>query len=146
MTPLFLLDTNVCVDILRRRVAAGLPLASQCCLSSIVTAELRFGLAKAEPQPDRERKLEDFIRFFPVRDFDDGAARHYGTIRAELEKTGASIGPLDLLIAAHARSLGASLVTANIKEFGRVSGLKVTAWRRSLPIAGRSSSEPSGVS
>ena len=130
MTPLFLLDTSVCVDILRQRVrSTGLPPAGECCLSSIVTAELRTGLAKTAPNAARERKLEDFISLFQVRDFDDVAARHYAEIRAELEKKGTRIGPLDLLIAAHARSLGASLVTGNLREFRRVKGLKVTAWK-----------------
>jgi tRNA(fMet)-specific endonuclease VapC len=127
---LFLLDTSVCVDILRGSVAAtGLPPAGRCCLSSIVTAELRTGVAKTPANTARARKLEDFIRLFPVRDFDDAAARHYGEIRAELEKKGTTIGPLDLLIAAHARSLGASLVTGNIREFRRVKDLKLTEWK-----------------
>ena len=117
------------MDILRQHVAAtGLPPAGECCLSSLVTAELWTGLAKA-PSTARERKLEDFISLFPIRDFDDAAARHYGGIRADLEKRGTSIGPLDLLIAAHARSLGASVVTGNVKEFRRVKGLKVTPWK-----------------
>ena len=130
MARLYLLDTSVCVDILRGHVpSSGLPSAGACCLSAIVTAELRTGLAKAAPDTARVRKLEDFIGLFPVRDFDDGAARHYGEIRAALEKKGATIGPLDLLIAAHARSLGASLLTGNVREFRRVKGLTVTAWR-----------------
>ena len=124
----YLLDTSVCVDILRQRVAAsGLPLAGACCLSAIVTAELRTGLAKMGHDEARARKLEDFISVFPVQDFDDAAARHYGEIRADLEKRGVVIGPLDLLIAAHARSMGASLVTGNVREFRRVKGLAVTA-------------------
>ena len=129
MSARFLLDTSVCVDILRQRVpSAGLPPAGECCLSTIVTAELRAGLAKA-PSAVRERKLEDFIGLFPVRDFDEGAARHYGEIRADLERSGTSIGPLDLLIAAHARSSGASLVTGNVREFRRVKGLELTVWK-----------------
>lgn len=127
---LFLLDTSVCVDILRRRVPpAEVPSPGECCLSAIVTAELRTGLAKGPPNQARERKLEDFVGFFPVRDFDDAAARHYGEIRADLEKRGIAIGPLDLLIAAHARRLGAALVTGNVKEFRRVKGLEVKAWK-----------------
>jgi len=61
--------------------------------------------------------------------FDHNASLHYGEIRAELERKGTAIGPLDLLIAAHARSLGATLITANVGEFKRVKGLKVLAWR-----------------
>ncbi len=125
----YLLDTSVCVDILRQRVPSSrLPTAGACGLSAIVTAELRTGLAKM-PDEARARKLEDFISLFPVQDFGDAAARHYGDIRADLEKRGVAIGPLDLLIAAHARSLGASLVTGNVREFRRVKGLVVTAWK-----------------
>jgi tRNA(fMet)-specific endonuclease VapC len=62
-------------------------------------------------------------------DFSHDAARHYGEIRAELEKKGTSIDPLDLLIAAHARSAGATLITSNAGEFRRVKGLKVLSWK-----------------
>ena len=103
---LFLLDTSVCVDILRDTLpAVELPAPGDCCLSAIVTAELRTGLAKRAGDIRRERKLDAFVAIFPVRDFDDLAARHYGDIRADLEGRGVPIGPLDLLIAAHARSL-----------------------------------------
>jgi tRNA(fMet)-specific endonuclease VapC len=85
------------------------------------------GLAKA-PSPERQRRLEEFVGLFQIRDFDGAAARHYGEIRADLEKRGWAIGPLDLLIAAHARSLDASLVTGNAKEFRRVKKLAVTTW------------------
>ena len=126
---LLLLDTTVCVDILRGRVTSTTtPAAADCCLSAIVTAELWTGLAKGVANPDRARKLEEFVGLFPVLDFDDAAARHYGEIRADLEKRGLAIGPLDLLIAAHARSLGASLVTGNVREFRRVKGLGVSPW------------------
>jgi tRNA(fMet)-specific endonuclease VapC len=64
-----------------------------------------------------------------VRDFDVAAAEHYGDLRAELERRGQTIGPLDLLIAAHARSLGATLVTGNTREFRRVPKLAVLSWR-----------------
>ena len=125
----FLLDTSVCVDILRKRASSiGLP-PEECVLSSIVTAELWTGLAKSAANPDRSRKLEEFVSLFPVLGFDDVAARRYGEIRAALERAGTSIGPLDLLIAAHAVSLGVTLVTSNVKEFRRVKSLKVRAWK-----------------
>jgi tRNA(fMet)-specific endonuclease VapC len=123
---LFLLDTSVCVDILRDTLpAAELPAPGDCCLSAIVTAELRTGLAKRAGDVRRERKLDAFVALFPVRDFDDLAARHYADIRADLEGRGIPIGPLDLLIAAHARSLDAVVVTGNVAEFTRVRGLEV---------------------
>ena len=124
-----LLDTNVCIDLLRGRVRGKrLPRAADCRLSTVVTAELRVGAEKsAQPAAQREavRTLIDLFRRVP---FDDEAARHYGDIRAHLESRGAPIGPLDLLIAAHARSLGANLLTANLGEFNRVPGLKCAAW------------------
>ncbi len=130
MSDLFLLDTSACIDILRNQVPAGrLPEVQQCCLSSIVTAELRTGAAKKPENRDRVRKLDEFIAMFVVRDFDENASRHYAEIRADLETRGISIGPLDLLIAAHARSLGASLLTANAGEFRRVRGLVLGHWR-----------------
>lgn len=123
---LHLLDTSVCVDILRDTLpTVELPAPGDCCLSAIVTAELRTGLAKRVGDARRERKFEAFVALFPVRDFDDLAARHYADIRADLEGRGIPIGPLDLLIAAHARSLDAVLVTGNVAEFTRVRGLDV---------------------
>jgi tRNA(fMet)-specific endonuclease VapC len=65
----------------------------------------------------------------PVLDFTPAAARCYGGILADLERRGQTLGPLDLLIAAHALSLGAILVTGNVREFRRVKGLKVQAWK-----------------
>jgi tRNA(fMet)-specific endonuclease VapC len=131
---LVLLDTSVCVDILRETLPeADVPAPADCCLSAIVTAEIRTGFAKRPADTARERKLEAFIGLFQVRDFDDAAARHYADIRADLERRGIPIGPLDLLIAAHARSVRAALVTGNIAEFGRVKGLdvvRVSARRR----------------
>jgi tRNA(fMet)-specific endonuclease VapC len=128
---LFLLDPSVCVDILRQRVpTTALPPPRECCLSAIVTAELRTGLAKGPVNAARTSKLTDFIEAFPVLAFDDAAARHGASIRADLETRGVTIGPLDLLIAAHARSAGATLVTGNVGEFRRVRRLKVLAWRQ----------------
>ena len=78
--------------------------------------------------PQQAAKLQAFLDLFHIPDFDINAALHYAEIRAELEAAGKSIGPLDLLIAAQARSMGATLVTANAVEFKRVKGLKVQEW------------------
>jgi tRNA(fMet)-specific endonuclease VapC len=116
------------VDILRQTLPAGeLPTPGDCCLSAIVTAELRTGLARRPTDVVRERKFGAFMSIFPVRDFDDAASLHYGDIRGDLERRGISIGPLDLLIAAHARSLSAALVTGNLGDFRRVKGLNVVS-------------------
>ncbi len=124
-----LLDTNVCIDLLRGRARGRrLPRTEVCRLSAIVVAELWVGAAKAaEPAAQREA-VRVLLDLFPRLAFDEEAARHYGEIRAHLEARGTPIGPLDLLIAAHARSRGASLLTANLDEFRRVPGLKCAAW------------------
>jgi tRNA(fMet)-specific endonuclease VapC len=128
------LDTNVCIDLLRGRARGRrLPRAADCRLSTVVTAELWVGAEKsAHPAAQREA-VRTFIDLFRRVSFDDEAARHYGDIRAHLESQDTPIGPLDLLIAAHARSLGATLLTANLGEFRRVPGLKCAAWEEPRP-------------
>ncbi len=129
----FVLDTDVCIDLIRGRIPAasseaGPILVEVSAISSVTLAELEVGVTKA-PMPSRPRQqLDDFLERIEVIDFDTAAARHYGEIRAHLEKKGTTIGPLDLLIAAHARSRGAKLVTANVREFRRVPGLSCIGW------------------
>jgi tRNA(fMet)-specific endonuclease VapC len=128
---MLLLDSNVCIDILRSRATIDhLPFPRDCILSTIVLGELWVGIAKSDQRALREKKLQDFTELFISKLFDEDAAWHYGEIRAYLEKKGTPIGPMDQLIAAHARSLGATLLTANLTEFRRVPGLKCRAWRR----------------
>ena len=128
------LDSSACVSTLRLPIGQEPTFLKQIgsediAVSSIVAAELEVGVFKSL-RPEIQRARLDFFLFrFKVNDFDEVAARHYGEIRAELERKGQSIGPMDLLIAAHARSLGAALITANIGEFKRVRGLKVIAWK-----------------
>ena len=125
----YLLDSSVCVMILRGRTAvADLPPPPEAAISGIVAAELWAGAMKATRSSEADR-LQELLEFFPVLDFTQAAARSYGEIRADLERRGQTIGPLDLLIAAHALSLGAILVTGNVREFKRVKGLKVQAWK-----------------
>lgn len=125
-----MLDTSVCVAVLRGRVAAArLPEVSECVLSVITVAELEVGIRRSVC-PDAQRKaVQAFTEFFPVMPWDVDATGHYGDIRVDLEKRGVVIGPLDLLIAAHARRLGATLVTGNLKEFRRVDGLPCVEWK-----------------
>ena len=96
----------------------------------IVAAELWTGVKKnLKTHPHQAARLEAFLGLFWLADFTMEAALHYADIRAALEAAGTAIGPLDLLIAAQARSLGATLVTANFAEFKRVKELKVLAWK-----------------
>ncbi len=123
------LDTNVCVDLLRNRVRGRrLPGFAQCRLSSVVVAELWAGASKAADPAVQGVKLAGLLDALEQLPFGAEAARHYGSIRAALEQAGTPIGPLDQLIAAHARSADATLLTANLREFKRVPGLKCQAW------------------
>ena len=126
-TESFMLDSSACILVLRGHAPFdSLPERELTSLSTIVTAELWTGVEKSG-NPARLRQVEDLVSIYQVMDFDHSAARHYAEIRAELESRGETIGPMDLLIAAHARSLGATLVTRNSKEFRRVKGLRILA-------------------
>lgn len=123
----FLLDSSACIPVLRNRAGLGkLPAPASTGIPVIVAAELWTGVRKnLLTHPHQAARLEAFLHCFLIVDFTLDAALHYADIRSALEASGTSIGPLDLLIAAQARSLGAALVTANGKEFKRVKGLKV---------------------
>lgn len=128
-TPAYMLDSSVCVMILRGRTAvAELPAPPESAISAIVAAELWAGAVKAK-RASEAAALKRLLDFFPVLDFTVNVTRVYGEIRADLKQRGQPIGPLDQLIAAHARSLGATVVTVNAREFKRVKGLKVQAWK-----------------
>jgi tRNA(fMet)-specific endonuclease VapC len=129
--PSFLLDSSACIAVLRNKAGLEkLPDPALTGIPVIVAAELWTGVKKnIKTHPHQAARLEAFLSLFWLADFTLDAALHYADIRAALEVTGKPIGPLDLLIAAQARSLGATLVTANSKEFKRVKGLKVLAWK-----------------
>jgi tRNA(fMet)-specific endonuclease VapC len=123
------LDTNVCIDLLRGKSKGGkLPPFAQCQLSAVVAAELWTGEGKSADPAAARMKLATFLGLFSIVSFDATAGEAYGEIRAQLEKAGTPIGPMDLMIAAHARSAGATLLTSNLKEFRRVPGLNSQAW------------------
>jgi tRNA(fMet)-specific endonuclease VapC len=128
----FLLDTNICIYIINARPQRVLDRflrysVSDIGISSVTAAELAFGVAKSRSAKNRAA-LETFLLPLNVAPFDLAAAFAYGDLRAELERRGQSIGPLDLQIAAHAISLGTILITNNEREFGRVPSLKVQNW------------------
>ena len=125
-----MLDTSVCVDLLRGRVAkARLPAPSECALSVITVAELEVGIRRSVRPAAQRKAVEAFTDLFDVLPWDLQATGHYGELRVDLEKRGLVIGPLDMLIAAHARRLGSTLVTANVREFRRVAGLACFEWK-----------------
>jgi tRNA(fMet)-specific endonuclease VapC len=138
MPVFFSLDTSVCVALLRMsatQISDQLDniLDVDTVISSIVLGELETGIRKSHRQAWHAELLHRFLTRIAVIDFDSAAARHYGEIRAHLERRGTPIGPLDQLIAAHARSLGLTLITTNLREFKRVPGLKCQAWPATLP-------------
>jgi tRNA(fMet)-specific endonuclease VapC len=130
-TSAYLLDSSACIPILRNQAGLGkLPAPARTGIPIIVAAELWTGVEKnRSSHPQQAAKLQAFLSLFTIPEFDLDAARHYAEIRADLEAAGQTIGPLDLLIAAQARSLKATLVTGNAREFKRVKGLKVQEWR-----------------
>jgi tRNA(fMet)-specific endonuclease VapC len=97
-------------------------------LCSIVLAELIFGARNSSRVEQNLRTIERFRAPFISLPFDDAAAEHYGAIRADLTRGGALIGPNDLMIAAIARANDLTLVTHNLSEFGRVTGLRIEDW------------------
>lgn len=127
----YMLDTNIVSEMIRnpagRAAQRARAAAESICTSVIVAAELRYGCAK-KGSPRLLRRVEEFLSEVPVLPFDVSADGEYGGIRAELEAAGRPIGSNDLLIAAHARALAATVVTANVGEFRRVPGLNVENW------------------
>ncbi len=125
-----MLETSVCVDLLRGRAApARLPETADCVLSVITVAELEVGIRRSARPAAQRKAVEAFTALFRVLSWDVETTGHYGELRVDLEKRGVAIGALDLLIAAHARRLGLTLVTANLREFSRVAGLSCFEWK-----------------
>ena len=129
----FMLDTNIIAYAKNNRPESVLQHLTQyrpedLCISAITMAELEYGVCNSS-RPDQNRMaLLLFLSRISVIPFDADAAREYGMIRADLTKKGTLIGANDLLIAAHARSLGLTLVTNNTREFDRVENLRVENW------------------
>lgn len=129
----FMFDTNTCIYIIKRKPPKVLLhfkkySVGDIGISSITLAELQYGVVKSLHTQRNQLALNEFILPFEIAGFDEKAARTYGTVRSYLEKIGNPIGSLDTLIGAHALSLGAILVTNNIREFKRIKKLKVADW------------------
>jgi tRNA(fMet)-specific endonuclease VapC len=128
----YMLDTNIISDLIRNpqgKAAKRIAKAGEdnICTSIIVAAELRYGCAKSG-SVRLLRAVEDLLGEIKVLPFDIPADAKYGGIRSELEAAGKPIGGNDLLIAAHAHTAGATIVTANTEEFKRIRGLNVENW------------------
>ncbi len=129
----FMLDTNICIYLIKQRPQPlldrfGSYPVGDIGISVITLAELQYGVSKSSQPRRNQEALEQFIAPLEVADFGRQATVAYGKVRAALEKRGRPIGAMDLLIAAHALSLGVRLVTNNEKEFRHVPGLRVENW------------------
>ena len=129
----YLLDTNICIYIIKQRPKKVFDrfrklVVGDIGISAITYAELEYGVANSQA-PDRNRAaLTEFLAPLELMDFQAEVAILYGSIRADLTHKGRLIGPLDLLIAAHALYLNMTLVTNNTKEFSRVPNLRIDNW------------------
>ena len=129
----YMLDTNICIYLIKRQprevidkfqgIAPG-----DIAISSVTVAEMMYGVAKSQFEDKNKSALESFLAPLEIVDFNFKAAQHYGIVGANLEKMGTPIGAYDLMIAAHALSLGLVLVTNNEREFQRIQDLIVENW------------------
>ena len=131
----YMLDTNICIYIIKKKPEGVIERfrqakVSEIGVSSITLSELEYGAEKSSKPEQNKLALAQFIAPIEIPAYDDAAAQHYGKIRAYLEKQGTPIGSLDMLIAAHALSLNAILITNNESEFKRVSNLKIENWAK----------------
>lgn len=129
----FMLDTNICVELIRGRAPRVFHRlrrhrVDEAAISSITLAELQYGVAKSARPARHTVLLAEFCAPLAIVTFDNQAAEVYGKVRTALEREGTPIGPLDTLIAAHALSMGVTLITNNEREFCRVADLSVENW------------------
>ena len=129
----YMLDTNTCIYIIKRKPDMVIERfkrtkISQIGISSITLSELLYGVSKSSKPEQNQVALVQFVAPLEILPYGDGSAQYYGDLRADLEKQGTPIGSLDMLIAAHALSIGCILVTNNEKEFVRISNLKIDNW------------------
>jgi tRNA(fMet)-specific endonuclease VapC len=128
----YMLDTNICIYVLRHQYPALQDRLNQqaesLAISTVALSELYFGVENSSRPEANHRVLDSFAARLEVLPFDAAAAFHSGCVRADLKRAGQPIGAYDLMIAGHARSLGLTLVSNNEREFCRVPGLMVENW------------------
>ena len=128
-----MLDTHTCIAIIRQKPPRALKRfntykVGEIGISWVTLAELEFGVAKSQHLEKNQTALDEFVLPLEIANLDREAARVYGRVRAKLETKGTPIGSLDMMIGAHALSLGATLATNNTREFSRIKGLTVVDW------------------
>ena len=129
----YMLDTNICIYAIKHKPKQVFEKLQQVnpsdvCISSVTYAELIHGVEKSMAVEKNRLALALLLANINILSFDVNAADCYGKIRAELEKKGTPIGPLDMMIAGHAKSLDYTVVTNNTREFSRVTGLRLENW------------------
>ena len=129
----YMLDTNICIYAIKHKPETVFQKLQEVdpedvCVSSVTYAELVHGVEKSAAVEKNRLALSILFANIEILDFDVDATNCYGKIRAGLEKKGTPIGPLDMMIAGHAMSMGYTLVTNNEKEFSRVPDLKTENW------------------
>lgn len=129
----YMLDTNICIYAMKNKPEKVLKrlkaeINNGICISSITLAELEYGMKRSSNPVKNEQGLLRFLLPLNILPFGPSAASEYGEIRAHLQSQGTPIGPLDMLIAGHARSENMILVTNNVKEFERVPDLEIENW------------------
>ena len=129
----YMLDTNICIYIIKHQPENVIRKfmehdSEDICISAITYAELAHGVEKSQSREKNRIALMVLLSEIQIVPFDDLAAQIYGEIKADLQKKGTPIGPMDTLIAAHAKAMNLTLVTNNTKEFVRVDGLKLEDW------------------
>ena len=129
----YMLDTNICIYAIKHKPEKVFQKLQSVdpqdvCVSSVTYAELVHGVEKSAAVEKNRLALSILLANIEILDFDVDAADCYGKIRANLEKKGTPIGPLDMMIAGHAMSMGYTVVTNNVKEFSRVPDLKIENW------------------
>lgn len=129
----YMLDTNICIYVMKHKPENALKrfqeeLDGGLCISSVTLAELEYGMKHSSAPVKNEQALLRFLAPISILPFGAAAAAEYGEIRSYLQSRGTPIGPLDMLIAAHARAENVILVTNNVREFARVPNLEIENW------------------
>lgn len=130
---IYLIDTNICIYLMNQKPSEVIQKfknteIGQIGISTITVSELNYGVAKSNLKKQNAQRLEEFLTPFEILPYDEAASKYYGMIRTQLESQDKVIGPLDMLIAAHALSKDLVLVTNNEKEYRRIKLLKVENW------------------
>jgi len=130
-----MLDTNICIYIIKKKTETVLSKLKRnrkkgLYISTITLAELEFGNVNADSSYKERNQLAllEFLSIMGIKHFDENAAKEYGIIKKDLKDKNCLIGPFDMLIGAHAKSLNMTLVTNNVREFERIKDLKIENW------------------